>query len=98
MQAEQVEAAIWNARFHGATDHVGHEQVGPQAQSFGRTHPVLFGGFHLFSQAARGGAQAVQGKMGDKAADFERFDVLFIEAVEHAGEGIDRNLAPLGNA
>ena len=76
VQTEQIEAAIRDARLHRAADHVGDEKIGGEAQTFGRGHPVLFLRFHFLAEAAGGGPQAVERKVGGKRSIEYGLDVF----------------------
>ena len=97
MQAEQVQAAVRDARLHGLAHHVRREQVRRQMHAFRRRHPVFRLDLHLFPQPAGGGAQAVERHMGLECPYGHRLDVLGVQALQHARERIDRDGAAFGN-
>src|ERR1035437_5257340 len=94
VEAEEIEAAMGNARFHGLAFHVGHEKVRREVHSFGSGDPVFRVASHFLAEAASRGAQAEQGQMGGEALDVRILDVLAIEAVEHAREGVHGDRLP----
>src|ERR1035437_2721970 len=88
VEPEKIEAAMGNARFHGLAFHVGHEKIRREVHPFGSGDPVFRLASHFVAEAASRGAQAEQGQMGGEALDVRILDVLAIEAVEHAREGV----------
>src|ERR1019366_4178142 len=63
VEAEEIEAAMGNARFHGLAFHVGHEKIRREVHPFRSGDPVFRLASHFVAEAASRGAQAEQGQM-----------------------------------
>src|SRR5205823_819122 len=76
MEAEEVEAALRDARLHGAALHVGYKKIFGEAHALGRRRPAFGFRPHLFTQAARRRAEAVNRQMRAERLDRDWLDML----------------------